>query len=338
MSSNQMRQWLVDRRTRLQQVALAVTFLILAGVIGGVSAQSGVVPSFTIEDVVVDQSVTIQTSNFPAGQEFVVTMGPNGSLGIDGTVVGRTFSGNGGSFNATYPIPANLLGAARIAIRLESPQGYFAYNWFDNNLTAEQEQQRIPSFTIESVDINESVTIQTSNFAPNRNYVALMGHMGTLGIDGIIVGNFNSGDGGRSLHTFPIPRELQGLERIAIRLESNVDFAYNWFDNQPQVAIPTPTMRVCAVIRDESVTIRTNSTFPPNREFAVLLNFMGTLGEGGYVVGTFNSGPTEVTEGTYPIPQGLRGLDQIAVRADEIGGPFFSYNYFDNQTAVFCGT
>ncbi len=336
MMSNRARQWLVDQRTRLQQVALAVTFMILAGVIGGVSAQSGSVPSFTIEEVVVDQLVTIQASNFPAGQEFVVTMGPNGSLGIDGTVVGRTYSGDGGGFNATYAIPATLQGAARIAIRLESAQGYFAYNWFDNNLTAEAERRRIPSFTIESVAVNESVTIQTSNLAPNRNYVALMDHMGTLGIDGIIVGNFNTGDGGRSLRTFPIPVSLKGLERIALRIESNVDFAYNWFNNDPQVAIPTPTMRVCAVVRDESVTIRTNSTFPPNREFAVLLNFMGTLGEGGYVAGMFNSGPTGVSEGTYPIPQGLRGLDQIAVRADEIEGPFFSYNYFDNQTAVYC--
>lgn len=337
MTGKHMMLWLAEQRTRLQQGALLLLFAGLALAMGQVSAQSGVVPSFTIENVMVNELVTIETSNFPPNQEFVATMGPNGTLGIDGTVVGRTNSGEGGRFTATYPIPASLQGAARIAIRLESPQGYYAYNWFDNDPARQAQRARIPSFTIESVDIDESVTILTSNLAPNRNYVALMGHMGTLGIDGIIVGNFNSGEGGQLLRTFPIPRQLQGLERIAVRLESNVDFAYNWFNNRLQVAVPTPTMRICAVVRDESVTIRTNPTFPPNRDFAVLLNFMGTLGEGGYVAGMFNSGPTGVSEATYPIPEGLRGLDQIAVRADEINGPFFSYNYFDNQTAVFCG-
>jgi hypothetical protein len=39
---------------------------------------------------------------------------------------------------------------------------------------------------------------------------------------------------------------------------------------------------------------------------------------------------------SFPIPSNVRGLDQIAIRAEEVGGPFFSFNYFDNQTAVYC--
>lgn len=317
--------WLLAAAGLLIVVALAV-------VLPRAAAQTE--PTFTVEDVVVDTSVTIQTADFPAGQEFVVRMGPNGTLGIDGTIVGRINSGPGGSFTATYPIPEALKGAERIAMRLESPQGFFAYNWFYNNL--ETPKPLVPSFTIESVIPNQTVTIRAFNFPAGRSFLMTMGHMGTDAIDGIPVGTLDSGPGGELMATFNIPLPLQGLERIAIRAQSGPFFAYNWFNNQATVASPTPTMRICAVVRDQSITVVTHDTFPPNREFALMMNFMGTLGEGGYVTGTFNSGPTGVTAATYPIPEGLRGLDQIAVRADEINGPYYAYDYVNNQTAMFC--
>jgi LysM repeat protein len=93
---------------------------------------SGTIPTFTIVSVVPDQSVTIRTANFPANQRFDILMGASGTKGINGTYVTSTQSGNGGSFTATYQIPVNLRGADRIAIRLQSPSGYFSYNWFFN--------------------------------------------------------------------------------------------------------------------------------------------------------------------------------------------------------------
>jgi hypothetical protein len=90
------------------------------------------VPGLDVTAVERGESVTIQTSNFPANQNFTVTMGPIGSQGIGGTVVGTTSSGAGGSFSATYEIPASLAGEFLIAIRLQSPQGWFAYGWFFN--------------------------------------------------------------------------------------------------------------------------------------------------------------------------------------------------------------
>ncbi len=58
-------------------------------------------------------------------------MGPYGSFGIDGTAVGTTETGAGGTITATYTIPADLAGSYQIAIRMESPYNY-AYNWFYN--------------------------------------------------------------------------------------------------------------------------------------------------------------------------------------------------------------
>lgn len=324
---------------RVTGLVVAVGLVIVAALavlLPRVAAQSSgeVVPTFTVEDVVVDTSVTITTADFPPGQEFVVRMGPNGTLGIDGTVVGRVNSGPGGSFTATYPIPEALRGAERIAMRLESAQGYFAYNWFWNNL--ETPTPNVPSFTIASVVVNQNVTIHAFNFPAGRSFLVTMGHMGTDAIDGIPVGTLDSGPGGELMATFAIPQPLVGLERIAIRAQSGPYFAYNWFNNQPIVIAPTPTMRICAVVRDESVSIVTQNTFPPNREFALLMNFMGTEGTGGYVTGLFNSGPTGVFSGTFPIPEGLRGQDRIAIRADEIRGPFYSFDYVNNETAAYC--
>ncbi len=91
------------------------------------------IPTFSIIAVVRDSKVTIKTSNFPANQTFTVRMGPSGTRAIGGTVVGTTESGTGGSFEATYNIPDGLKGSTIISIRMDSPKGYYAYNWFWNN-------------------------------------------------------------------------------------------------------------------------------------------------------------------------------------------------------------
>jgi hypothetical protein len=60
-------------------------------------------------------------------------MGKIGTQGINGVLIGTINSANGGSFLATFDIPAQLHGEDKIAIRLESKSGgYFSYNWFTN--------------------------------------------------------------------------------------------------------------------------------------------------------------------------------------------------------------
>jgi hypothetical protein len=99
------------------------------------SPPSSIVPTLVITDVTRNKLVSIRTSNFPPNQEFKVSMGRMFTQGIDGIVVDETYSGSGGSFEATYSIPKQLRGLDTIAIRLESPSGYYSYNWFYNNTT-----------------------------------------------------------------------------------------------------------------------------------------------------------------------------------------------------------
>ena len=96
------------------------------------SGDSDLFPTISIMSVMRDDLVIIRTSNFPADEEFTVRMGTIGTKGVGGTVVTTTNSGSGGTFEATYKIPDGLKGYDKISIRLESGNGHYAYNWFNN--------------------------------------------------------------------------------------------------------------------------------------------------------------------------------------------------------------
>jgi LysM repeat protein len=93
----------------------------------------------------------------------------------------------------------------------------------------------IPTFSINSVEKNKTVTIQTYNFPADKTFNVLMGRIGTRAIRGIQASAVNTNGGGSFVVTFEIPPALKGLSQIAIRLESADDsgyFAYNWFYNR----------------------------------------------------------------------------------------------------------
>lgn len=214
-----------------------------AGVLPAPSAAGStfIIPTFDIVSVVTDSTVTIKTHNFPANDTFNVLMNTIGTRGIGGTSAGTINSGSGGSFTATFNIPAGLKGLQRIAIRLESPtSGFFSFNWFWNNTSSGIPVTGptavpfvIPTFTITAVSANNTVTIKTANFPANDTFNVTMGAFGTRGIGGTSAGTFSSGTGGTQTATFTIPSNLHGLQRIAIRLQSPTSgfFSYNWFWN-----------------------------------------------------------------------------------------------------------
>ncbi len=368
-------------------LSLLITFIALSALI--IPASASTIPTFSITAVVMDKTVTIQTSDFPANDTFTVTMGPIGSAGIDGVEVGTTDSGKGGSFSATYNIPASLAGSAQIAIRLESPtSGFFAFNWFWNNPaaattpsgtttpapttapggTAIPGYSGFPTFSIISVVMSDTVTIQTNNMPPNDTFNVTMGLMGTRGINGISVGTTDSGSGGVLKLTYNIPSQLAKQSQISIRLQSPTTgfFAFNWFWNVTAVATPLgtqpastpgatttpaptatpaptttpaatgtpganfPTFSITSVVKDTTVTIA-GINFPPNDTFTVTMGKMGTKGVDGIVVGSQATGTGGSLTATYNIPAELKGMAQIAIRLESPTSGFFAYNFFDNQ-------
>ena len=230
-------------------VALIMTGIVLGLV--GTTITARTVPTFSIVSVVINDTVTIRTYNYPASHDFTVRMHYIGTKGIGGTVVGTTNSGSGGSFDVTYSIPDYLKGQAQIAIRMDSTSGsFFAYNWFYNDTTGPTVTpggptitpggpthtpgfSGIPTFSIKSEIVDTSVTIHTSNFPASQTFTVRMHYKGTKGIGGTVVATTDSGSGGSQDFTYTIPDYLKSQAQIAIRMDSSEGFyAYNWFNNQ----------------------------------------------------------------------------------------------------------
>ena len=235
------------RITRQLIVLSIFLFTLLVPGAAGAAPSEKLFPSFSIVGVVSNGSVTIRTYNFPAGDSFDVLMGYMGTRGLNGYWTTSLASGSGGSFTATFAVPAVLYGQRQIAIRLQSStgSGFYAYNWFYNNSTGGTGGpgyypppgpgvKFFPTFRINAVVRDGSVTVVTRNLPPNDQFVVLMGPMGSRGINGIHVATFNTGSGGTQTLTFPVPAQLFGCYQIAIRMQSNQGsgyFAYNWFYN-----------------------------------------------------------------------------------------------------------
>ena len=92
-----------------------------------------------------------------------------------------------------------------------------------------------PYFLIQAVSRDNTVTIKGYNYPKNTKFDVYMGPYGTKGVGGYYVTSFNSGSGGNIAKTVPIPPELYGSGRIAIRTQDGPFYAYNWFWNNTAV-------------------------------------------------------------------------------------------------------
>jgi hypothetical protein len=339
-------------------LVLAASLLAVAVIPGHAYA----VPFISIGSIDKDVSVTISGSHFPTGQMFTVRMGPYGTLGIGGTVVGSYDSSLGSSFTQTYAIPGSLAGADRIAIRMDSTEGYYSFNWFVNNPSAVPTSSAYvppapagyygyPTFDIAAVDSGTSVTIKTHNMPAGQSFTVRMGEYGTLAIGGTIVGS-TSDAGGSFTETYDIPSWLSGNSKIAIRIDGPTGFyAFNWFYNNStssaatavpySTAVPGPTpvpgyygypsFYISSVVEDSTVTINAYN-FPPGQTFKVLMGGYGTLGIGGIQVATVDSGSGGSFTATYSIPADLAGSSKIAIRLETTNGYYYAFNWFYNNT------
>lgn len=339
----------ISAALRLGITGLVIAVLMLAAPFASAQAYSGY-PTTSIVEVKKDQSVTIEVKNLPPNQTFTVKMNKIGTKGVGGEVVGKFDSEKGGTKKVTFDIPASLKGLKLIAIRIESPGGYFAYDWFTNDPSGSDSggtppkppAGKIPTISIVSVTKDNEVKIKTQDFPANKTFTARMGDYGTKGVNGTVVGTTESGSGGSFEVTYKIPDNLKGKDRIAIRLESSGGyFAYDWFYNTtgsgttpPPSGTPGykgyPTFSIQAVVKDSKVTIK-GSNFPADQTFTVRMGAYGTKGVGGEVVGTKETGSGGSFEATFDIPSGLKGKDRIAIRMDSPQG-FYAFNWFWNNT------
>lgn len=221
-------------------------------IVFGAAGFSEPIPTIEITAVEQGKSVTFVTKNYPANQVFSVTMGKFGTKGIGGAVAGSFNSGAGGSMSVSMPIPAGLSGLDRIAVRAQTNQlfPYYSYNWFFNHTAGNTPlpvnqppvsqpapssgYSGIPTISISGVQRDQSVTFVTHNYPANQQFTVTVGPMGSQGVGGLVAGSFNSGAGGSMPVTMPIPTQLAGSNRLAIRAQTAHEYpyySYNWFFN-----------------------------------------------------------------------------------------------------------
>lgn len=132
---------------------------------------TGPTPRLIIAGVERNKAVTVRTDNFPAGQIFTIRMGPFKTFSRDNMVTGTIHSGNGGSFLVTVNIPPAYYNEDRITIRMDSYQGYYAFNVFTNTTsgTIVYTATPIPPTVCEVSASPKQYTV----FAPNAEFDAV---------------------------------------------------------------------------------------------------------------------------------------------------------------------
>ncbi|MHC1773075.1 MAG: hypothetical protein AB9907_15350 [Flexilinea sp.] len=255
-------------------------------------------PSFTIKDVVPGKGVVISAVNFPANLNFNITMGAYNPCGF-GQFVESFNSGAGGSFEKTISIPQNLTAVTPISIRMDSMEGFYAYNWFGNIGAASAavvttegatcDFSVFPSFFIKSVVKGESVTIETRDFPADSSFTVKMGYYvkgsrpswghSEPGFPG---GFFSNQSFYGSLHGFP---PMGGFDPF-----------------HPQHGYPDGKKNDLAFV--------------------------------GIEVGTYDTGDGAPQTLTYQIPADLKAYSPIVVWIEDQGAcGFYAFNYFWNQNS-----
>ncbi len=204
----------------------------------------------------------------------------------------------------------------------------------------------IPTITITGVTENEKVTIETKNFPAEKTFEVRMGLFGTKGIDGILAGEINSGQGGELRFTLNIPDSLHGKSMIAIRLKSTTSghYAYNWFYNQnygdhegENGTSLAPTIVAVSVKEGENVIIKTHN-FPAGEAITVLMDVFGTQAIDGQEIETFDSEEGGALTKTFTIPKSLKDEYKLAIRLESKDSALSTATWFINQTGASGGT
>jgi hypothetical protein len=219
-------------------LVLAVMMLAMPGVV------SAATPSIDIVSVKAGESVTFRAYDFPANTRFVIRMDVSGNRGENGLAVAELNTGAGGSFEATVAIPAALKDTRTIAIRLESANGFYAYNWFTNNTSASQPAPTQPTnpgtipvtgakpyLTFGEIKANESVVVEARNLPANTRFTVRVGPFTTFFRDYVTAPAVTSDANGYAKFIVTLPAVVKNVEMVTVRIDGGGRYAFNAFKN-----------------------------------------------------------------------------------------------------------
>jgi hypothetical protein len=217
-----------------KRIAILIVLALCISVFSTVSAST--LSSTTVVSVVEDQSVNIRLEKFPSSETFYVYMGFNGTNGINGYLVSKIATNDGGTFMAKFLIPDGLKGEDIIAIRFESKDSNaYWYDWFYNKTGASNPgssnsgttynnlPQGFPTFMVLEVVKGSSITVQTKYFPENERFAVFMKDGALANKTWYEVDGFDSSEGGVQTLVLSIPSQLRYKEKIAVKFYSLKD-------------------------------------------------------------------------------------------------------------------
>jgi hypothetical protein len=231
--------------TMKKLITFVMTIALLLSVVSFASAKPQ--SDTTVMSVIEDQSVTIRLEEFPDDETFLVYMGFRDTLGLNGYLVSKLETNDGGTFLAKFLIPEELKGEDVISIRFESQDSAkFWYNFFYNETGSSQGTSSgttynnlgkgVPTILLVKMVQGQYMEVTTKYFPEGERWAIFVNSgSGAKSNKGWIeVKGFNSEEGGVYNITIPIPSSLQYAENIAVKFYSVDDsqWWYNLFDNQ----------------------------------------------------------------------------------------------------------
>ena len=213
------------------KIGLLLVLALCLSVFSSVSASP--LSSTTVVSVVEDQSVNVRLEKFPANETFYVYMGFNGTFGINGYLVSKISTNDGGTFMAKFLIPDGLKGEDIISIRFESKDSNaYWYDWFYNKTGASTATSTTgstssgttynnwdagePQFDVLKVVNGVSITVRTKYFPENERWAVYMKDGALASTTLYEVNGFDSSAGGIQTMTLSIPSQLKYKDKIAV--------------------------------------------------------------------------------------------------------------------------
>jgi hypothetical protein len=125
-----------------------------------------------------------------------------------------------------------------------------------------------PKITIMGVQKNKAVTVQTGNFPPNQVFTIRMGPLSGFSGNNKVTGTVYSGSGGTFLITTFIPGDYANVDKLTIRLDSNLGFyAFNAFENKDSGTVVYTATVVPTTKCEVSISPSLYTIFPPKADF-----------------------------------------------------------------------
>ena len=310
-----------------QGISKLVTRVLMAVMILGIVAMalpqpvSAAYPTFSIVSVKADDTVTVRTNDFPKNILFTVRMDVLGNRAENGVIAGSTNSGIGGNFDVTYKIPASLKGQKWIAIRFESEEGYYSYNWFFNNTSVTTPKPipvtgTKPFLTFTGVKANETVMVEGRNLPANTILTVRVGPYYTFFSDYVTTPSVKTDANGSVSFSIKLPSVVKNVERITVRLDGGGHYAYNAFINvDGGTTIPVTSTGSCQV-----VSVAPSASLSTNAEFDAAWTIKNTSSktwDGGSVDFKYVSGSEmQKYEDRYDLHQNVKSGETVKIVVD----------------------